>query len=133
MAQLTPAERLAGEIIDILIKYEDDINAAVTTAVEEAAKAGARALRSASPKKTGDYAKGWKADIERGRLSTTARLYNSDFPGLAHLLEYGHVLKNGTRRSFGFGGQRVHIAPIEEQITAGFGEAIEIEIKEWRG
>lgn len=133
MAKLTPVEKLASEIIDILVRYEDDITAVSTTAVEEAAKAGAKALRAASPKKTGEYAKGWKARIERGRLETTATLYNSGYPGLAHLLEYGHLLRNGTRRNLGTVPPRVHIEPIEEQITAGFEKQIEIEIKEWRG
>lgn len=113
MASNTPADKLADSISKILEKYGEEITENVDEATTELAKAGAKALRQASKASFGDgpYSKSWTQNIEKTRLSTTGIIY-SRIPGLPHLLENGHMLRNGKR----WPGVK-HIAPIEEQLV----------------
>lgn len=72
----------------------------------------------------GRYGTGWTSQIETGRFSAQGTIYNYKYPGLPHLLEYGHANRNGGRTP-----GHVHIAPVEEKINADFERKIENEIK----
>ena len=98
------------------VDYFGDINEIVKEVVPKVAKDAAKKLKSESPKgKTGKYAKGWSVQVENGRIKTEASVYGKTGTyQLAHLLEFGHVTRNGTGRTFGRTGARVHIAPVEE-------------------
>lgn len=119
MARRTPIEQLSKDIGKILAEYEDDVKGNVAEIVTQSAKKGAQALRRASKQATethtGDYYKGWTSQVNKGRLSTEAVIFNNH-PGLPHLLEYGHVTRNGTGRTFPPTPGREHIAPIAEEI-----------------
>ena len=122
MAKKTPLDKLQSSISKILEEYGDVISECLDEATKKAAKAGATALRNESRQKfggSGDYAKGWKSQVEEGRLSTHAVIYNST-PGLPHLLEHGHANRNGGRTP-----GRPHIAPVEEEIINSFQKEVE--------
>jgi len=57
--------------------------------------------------------------VEKGRLSTTVTIYN-DHPALPHLLEYGHVTRNGTGRTYAPTPAHAHIAPVEKELVETF-------------
>lgn len=126
MAKLTPIERLSSDIEKILTEYKDGVIESTGEVVQKMGKQGAKALRQASPGKK--YGSGWTSTIEGDRVQRTAILHNAKLPGLPHLLEHGHVLRNGTKRSFGYGGQVVHIAPIEQQLIDAFEKQIISEV-----
>jgi hypothetical protein len=46
-------------------------------------------------------------------------IYN-EHPGLPHLLEYGHVSRNGTGRTYGEVPGHEHIQPVEEEMVRDF-------------
>ena len=74
-------------------------------------------LKAESPKgSTGKYAKGWTRKLDRGRVSAGAVVYGKTAStyAVAHLLEHGHVKRNGTGRTFGKTQAIVHIEPIEQ-------------------
>lgn len=126
MATKTPIDKLGGAIADILDEYADQVNASVGEIAEKLAKKGTQTLRNVSKSEfkggTGKYAKGWKVektDWRRKQLEKSAVIYNEQ-SGLPHLLEYGHVTRNGTNRVFDDVKGREHIAPVEEKLVETF-------------
>lgn len=82
---------LYDQMKDILEDYTEDIRDTVRGETNNAAKSTAKRLQSTSAKKTGEYARGWKSK----RIDeSSAVTYNATMPGLTHLLENGHVIRN---------------------------------------
>lgn len=72
--------------------------AALREHVKDACKVAKSDLRENSPKKTGEYAKGWTYTAkETAPGSFTGVVYQKSKPGLTHLLEKGHAKRNGGR------------------------------------
>lgn len=122
-ARKTPVEKLNSAISDILSAYEADIQGNLERIVPEIGKKGVQALKAEARKKlnqdTGEYVKGWKYQVNKQRLSTTVTIYN-DHPGLPHLLEYGHVTRNGTKREFLPTPAHPHIKPVADELVETF-------------
>lgn len=87
----------------ILDDYEVSCYEELSEAIDEVRKESVKRLRSASREQfgNGDYAKGWTSKMEKGRINATAVVYGKKPTySLAHLLEFGHVTRNGTGRSY---------------------------------
>lgn len=113
---------LANEVDKILQKYGDDIANHIQEATKEVARNGVQAVKANAKGDfggTGKYAKGWKSKVEADRISAAAIIYNASVPGLPHLLEHGHALRNGGRVP-----GRVHIKPVETELVKSFEEAV---------
>lgn len=130
MAKLT-IDNFGKEMEKILEEYSDDVQDNLDDITKKITKQGVRLLRAESAstfqtsgKRSRKYAKSWTSTNETGRLSTQGTIYNTE-AGLPHLLENGHVSRNGTGRSFGFVKGRVHIASVEKEIV----EVFEREVK----
>lgn len=126
MAKRTPIDQLNQAISGILSEYAEDIQGNVDQIAEQMGKKGVQALRKEArrvlkPSTTGksEYTRGWKMQVEKGRLSTTVTIYN-EHPGLPHLLEYGHVTRNGTGRTYAPTPAHAHIAPVEKELVETF-------------
>lgn len=123
MGKKTPIDQLSASISKILAEYEGQVSENLTDAVKKVARKGAKAVSQEARSKfggSGKYASGWTSRVDTGRLSTQGFIYNKAEPGLAHLLEHGHVSKNGTQRVFGRVEGREHIAPVEQAIVEEF-------------
>lgn len=117
---------MANSILDIneiLNDYSLDIQEAITHKANLIADLGANKLKSNSPKRTGKYAKSWKVKQVSGRGYVHNTIYNTRYQ-LTHLLEKGHVKRNG-----GFVPPKVHIAPVESIINRDFEKSVENIIK----
>lgn len=87
----------------------DGVIPAMSESVEEVAKEAAKKLKQTSPG-TGRYHKGWAVKNERGRLTCAAIVYGKHGTyQLAHLLENGHLMRNGKRSK-----AIVHIKPVAD-------------------
>lgn len=123
MAVINSSKFNFKDIIDDILRngYHEEIIQATYEVVPEVAKEAAAKLRRVSPrskgKNRGKYAKGWTYKVDRSRISVGATVYGkSGTYQLAHLLEYGHVTRNGTGRIWNTKGKtaRPHIEDVEE-------------------
>lgn len=118
MAKLTSAEKLAADIDQILNDYGNNVLKGVDNALKQLASKGRNAVkreaRNVTNKKRRKYSNGWMYKVEGGsnRWAASAVIYNKRQPGIAHLLEHGHAKVGGGRTR-----PRVHIQPVEEQLT----------------
>lgn len=115
-------DQLQSAINKILKEYGDDVYNRTEELTKAFAKKGAQAVKSAASGAvggSGKYAKGWTSQVEVGRLSALATIYNRT-PGLPHLLENGHAKRGGGRVS-----GRTHIGPVEEKLVEEFTKAVE--------
>lgn len=128
MARKTPVDKLNTAISKILTDYAGNIGQNVDEIAVEMGKRGAQALREKSRatfpvrpgrKITGDYARGWSYKKNGDRLSTTVTIFN-EHPALPHLLEYGHVTRNGTGRTFPRTPAHEHIKPVADELVSTF-------------
>ncbi len=114
---------LTIEIEKALKEYTEEVEEAVAQIIEEDVEAAVKELKDTSPKKTGEYARGWTAKKEMTDGGIKMTIYNKTKPQLTHLLEFGHAKRGGGRVS-----ARPHIAPVEEklidQVTRDIEEAI---------
>lgn len=93
-------------------EYYPQVAEAVSEVVPQVAKEAVKKLKSESPRgRTGEYAKKWTSKVEEGRTQVEAVVYgNAPTYRLAHLLEFGHVKRNGKGRVNAI----PHIAKVEE-------------------
>lgn len=121
MAKRTPIEQLESAVSKILEKYGEDVNQNLQQITKEMARKGAQAVKRSSSSAvggSGKYASGWTSKIEESRLGITGVIYNAT-PGLPHLLENGHALRNGGRVP-----GKTHIKPVEETLVKEFEQEV---------
>ena len=125
MAKVT-IDNLASEINKILDEYADDVDGNMDQICKRIGQKGAQALRNESLDKFPDsgkhkrrYGSTWKTTVERRRLYTLVTIHNAQ-PGLPHLLEYGHVVSNGTGRNLGQASAHTHILTVEQRLIKEF-------------
>lgn len=123
----TPLEKFSADIEKILEEYGDDIQNNLEEVTKEVGKKAAQAVKNSAKQAVNgkQYASGWTSQYETSRLGATATVYNKKLPGLAHLLEHGHVIRNGTGRTFGTTKAYEHIAPVEEEIVEEYEKEIQ--------
>lgn len=127
MAKKVPLERLSTTISKVLAEYAADVSQSIEDIARRLTKEGVKTMRAESRSRgwgenTG-YAAGWTSQFETGRTSLQGTIYNQDVPGLPHLLEKSHALRQGGRTS-----AHVHIAPVEQELVKAFLEAVERDI-----
>lgn len=120
MARPTPHDQLAAAISGILDEYANDVTVSMKDAVKKVTKEGTKALKRASAQEfgNGDYAKSWRFVYDADNIGASGVIYSSK-PGLPHLLENGHLLRNGR-----FWQGKPHIKPVEDQIVEDFEEEV---------
>ena len=132
MAKKLTLDNFGKEVEKLLEEYGEDVKDNLDDATKKIVNQGVRLLRAESKSKLGTsgkrkkkYASSWTTQFETGRMSTQGTIYNTE-AGLPHLLDKGHVLKNGTGRVINkaTGKDEVpaypHIAKVEEEIVKAF-------------
>lgn len=95
MAKKNGIRGFSVDIMKALNEYVDIEKEKLVEALDYAAKEGKKKVEQKSPKKTGDYAKGWK--ISKSDRGTPKRTIYNQNGWLPHLLENGHVKRGGGR------------------------------------
>ena len=111
---------LAQELAQGLSEYSQEVADAIKKATDEVAEEAVQELKSTSPVLTGSYAKGWaKRNAYESKSSKRKTVYNETDYQLTHLLEKGHVGRDGRRVK-----AIEHIRPVEEKATAEFEDKV---------
>lgn len=117
MSNKVSAINFSAAVREILDEYGQEAQNTLMDNVGDVAKEAAKRARSASRAAfgAGKYASGWRSQITTGRLRVEAVVYGgSPTSSLAHLLEHGHVTRNGTGRTFKDTPGHEHIAPVND-------------------
>lgn len=111
------------QLNEIMEEVSKNVEGVLKTQSLAVAKECVQKLRNTSPKKTGDYARGWK-------VSTQGKDYvvhNATDYQLTHLLENSHVIRN-KKGTYGRSTPHKHIKPVEEWAIDELPQRIEREL-----
>ena len=110
MSDTVSVDQLADAINAALQEYATLAAEDMKKCIAEAGKTIRKEIRSQAPKESGQYGKSWRVKKMAEDSQTVEYIvYSPKRYFLAHLLEHGHVKRNGGRVS-----ARPHIAPAEE-------------------
>lgn len=112
-------------INNLLETYSKEVAETVEETLPKVGKDAVKELKKTSPKRTGDYEKGWTQKVEKERLGTKLTVYNKTRYQLTHLLEKGHAKVGG-----GFVPGHPHIKPAQDKAEKKAIEMIEEGIKD---
>jgi len=128
MAKKTSIEDVAAAVEEIMTAYAGEVKLAADEACKEVGTYAKKRLHDTSPKTNGagkHYANGWAVEVEKDRIGAKVRVWNKLKPGLTHLLENGHLKRNGKDRTKAF----PHIAPVEQECASIIGEKVRLEVE----
>lgn len=124
---------LDSTIEKILADYGEDAYKVLDSSVDRVAEEATRKLQAVNFKTGGEYSKSWVNDKEpTGRFATKRIVHNEEHYRLTHLLEKGHVVRNGrsriTGKAYGNANAYPHIAPVEEWAKSELPKEVEREL-----
>ena len=119
MAKKVRPVDLRNEIDNILNKYGDEVYSVMEECIEDVSEEAKEKLRAANHfrKESRNYAPSWISEKLQGkRLTVKYAVHNEKHYRLTHLLEKGHVVRNGTGRNKGkqMTDAFPHIAPVND-------------------
>lgn len=110
---------ISDQMAAILGEVSSGAEEALATGLKTVSKTAPAKLKSRSPKKSGEYASGWRAKKLDKRAVV---VYNAKQPGLTHLLENGHAIVN-KKGSYGRTNGIKHIEPVDQEEQQTFFDA----------
>lgn len=109
------SQDLASQIAKSLADYSTEVEEKTDKIAEEIAEETVQELKTTSPKRYGKYAKTWK----KKKIGKGSFVVHNENYRLPHLLEFGHIKRNGGRVS-----GIAHIKPAEEKAIENFEKRI---------
>ncbi len=118
-------DQMAHVIMEGLQEYADLAAEDMKAAVKKAGNSAKKDIEANAPEKTGAYKKSWAVKTVRENANAMeVVVYSRNRYQLAHLLEFGHALRQGGRtRAF------PHIAPAEERAAEMLVREVEAALK----
>ena len=111
MAKGIPIDKLSPVIETELGKYSQEVADQIKQDVKDVAKECVAEIKQKSPKRTGKYRRGWRAEVAyESNEDIRVIVRNKTAWQLTHLLEFGHAKVNGGRVE-----GRPHIGPAEQR------------------
>lgn len=129
MSKTIKVEDLSKVLNDYLEDYVENIQEDVEETTDTLTKEAVEELKQTSPKGKGKrdkpYYKGWtKQKNKKNKGKYTVKIHNKTNYQLTHLLEFGHVTRNGGRTK-----AIPHIRPLEEKYKKLYEQEITTVIK----
>lgn len=119
---------MAEAITDAMQQYTNEVEEAIPKIVDDTARTLAKEIRSAAPKRTGKYAKGWTSrklgEKARSKEGYARLVCNPKRYSVAHLLEHGHAKRGGGRTA-----GKPHIGPACDKVLPEMEQKIEKAVK----
>ena len=135
MAVKVSSDDFAYEVNKLLGEYQRGLYTQVEPVFRKTANDTRKLLRSTSPKgRTKKYSRGWEYELKiNSRIGGgELKIYNA-LPGLTHLLENGHAVRNGTGRNSGkqFAEAHPHIAEANDYAQEQMMKNLELALGEF--
>lgn len=118
---------VAIQLAEVVDQYDVKLKRATNNAMDVVAKEAVSKLKSTSPRKSGEYARGWGLKRERGTGGINTVTVKNRVYQLTHLLENGHIVRN-KKGTYGRAPGIKHIAPVEDWAKTELPEEIEREM-----
>ena len=118
----------------VLSQYGDDVSKVLDQCVKDVSEEATNKLKSVvsfapGGQPSGEYSASWiNESLPSGRLNTKQVVHNEEHYRLTHLLEKGHVIKDGTGRVIGHAGAYPHIAPVNDWANEELPKRVEQEL-----
>lgn len=101
----------------LLSEVSEEENEILFKCMSKAMRMAKKDVINRSPDMTGEYKHGWTIRTKRYKYGIQGVIYNKDKPGLTHLLEHSHAIRNQYgeygRTAKGH-GQTEHIGPARD-------------------
>lgn len=121
----TTLDNLDEAIADILDDYSTAVTEAVNVQTEKAANQLKKDIAADAPVKTGKQKKSWRVTKEKvGGMDLKAIVHSTDYRKV-HLLENGHLTRNGVTRTKPIR----YVSKNEEKIIKQYEQAVATAIK----
>lgn len=104
------ADSVAVQMQNLLNEYSREIDKVAEDAIKKTAAESVKKLKNTSPKKSGEYAKGWRV---KKLGDKDVIVHNATHYQLTHLLENGHVVRN-RKGEYGRAPAHPHIKDVEQ-------------------
>ena len=125
---MTDINHLAEAITDAMHQYTNEVEEEIPDIVDDTARTLVKEIRSAAPKRTGKYAKGWTSrklgERTRSKEGYARLVCNPKRYSVAHLLEHGHAKRGGGRTA-----GKPHIGPSCDKVLPKMEQEIEKAVK----
>lgn len=118
---------VAIQLAEVVDQYDVKLKRATNNAMDVVAKEAVSKLKSTSPRKSGEYARGWGIKRERGTGGINTVTVKNRVYQLTHLLENGHIVRN-KKGTYGRAPGIKHIKPVEDWANTELPEEIEREM-----
>lgn len=118
---------VAIQLAEVVDQYDVKLKRATNNAMDVVAKEAVSKLKSTSPRKSGEYARGWGIKRERGTGGINTVTVKNRVYQLTHLLENGHIVRN-KKGTYGRAPGIKHIKPVEDWANTELPAEIEREM-----
>lgn len=123
------SSELSKVIMNYLENYKEDVDDEVAEVTDQVTKEAREELIRTSPRGKGNrktpYYRGWTVKLgTRGKSKYQKVIWNKTNYQLTHLLEFGHVKRNGS----GWVAARPHIRQVEQKYGTEFVDLLERKI-----
>lgn len=138
MSNHVSVDNLSKKIQEYLYEYHEDITDEVKETAQRIGNEAKAELIRLSPvsdtdvilkggtvHKKGEYAKGWTISSQSSKNVHVKKIWNKTNYQLTHLLEFGHLKRNGTR----WVNAQPHVRDTEKTYLKKFEKELETEIK----